>query len=240
MKYLKLYEDFSKNEGLFDFFKKKEEPSGFGLDVDKSQDDQLKEKTQSQINISYETSYDASFVVNISGDLITQNKGSYIITPRKIKVYATYLHGAYGGTINNKPIDFHSLSIYNRATDQYVKKGNAGSFKDVDSLYDSFNRTMQSYIGKDLKLSFYKLDLKAWAEEHSDPHFILGKKTPTWVKDNLKLPFIEDGEIPETNFIEGNKLKEAIWVSIPEMSFAMAMPGNGILRKISVSSTELW
>lgn len=232
MKYLKLYEDFSKNEGLFDFLRKKKEPSGFGLDADKNQDDQLKEKTQSQINISYETSWDASFVIDIQGELFTESKGDYIITPRKITVTPTY------GI--SKAIDFPSYSPTKRGTDEYVNNGYAGSFKEVSELYSSLNRSMQRYLGNDLKLSFYKLDLESWAEEHDDTDFILGKKTPTWVKDNLKLPFIEDGEIPETNFVEGNKLKEAIWVSIPGMGFAMAMPGNGILRKISVSSTELW
>lgn len=236
MKYVKLYEDFSKNEGLFDFFKKKKEPSGFGLDTDKSQDDQLKEKTQSQINISYETSWDACFVIDIQGELVTESKGNYIITPKKITVTPTYNNG-YGAKY--KPIG-NIGNYYERGTDIYVNSGYSGSFKEVDSLYSSLNGSMQRYLGNDLKLSFYKLDLESWTEEHSDPHFIVGKKTPTWVKDNLKLPFIEDGEIPETNFVEGNKLKEAIWVSIPGMGFAMAMPGNGILRKISVSGTELW
>jgi hypothetical protein len=37
-----------------------------------------------------------------------------------------------------------------------------------------------------------------------------------------------------------NRLKEPIWVSIPEMGYALARPGNGILREISVYSTEMW
>ncbi len=238
MRYIKLFEDFSKNEGLFDFLNKKEKP-GFGLDTDKSQQNELKEKTLSQINISYETSWDASFIIDITGDFFIESEGNYIITPKKIKVTPTYNFG-YGAKY--KPIDFHN-NYYEgkRGTDNYVNSGNAGSFKEVDELYSNLNTNIQKYLGNDIKLSFYKVDLESWSEEHEDANFIIGKKTPTWVKDNLKLPFIEDGELPETNFIIGdNKLKEAIWVSIPEMGYAMANPGNGFLRKISVFSTEMW
>ena len=257
-KHLKSFDNFSLNEGIFDIFRsKKEMPPRFGYEPDKSKDSYLKSATHSQINLTYETSWDASFVVDISGDLITQGKYSYVITPRKIKVYRTYSGSVYGGTVNDKPIDFsYTYGSSYRGTDQYVTgnlrgvrdpdsvyriRGNAGDFKDVDSLYDSFNRKMQSYIGKDLMLSFYELDLEAWADEHADPEFITGRKTPSWVKNGVKLPLIEGGELPETNLLDDrNRLKEAIWVSIPEMGYALANTGTGILREISVYSTEMW
>lgn len=242
-KHLKSFDDFSLNEGIFDIFKRKKEMAPrFGYEPDKSKDSYLKSATHSQINLTYETSWDASFVVDISGDLITQGKYSYVITPRKIKVYRTYSGSTYGGTVNDKPIDFSYIygSSY-RGTDQYVEKGNPGRLEDVDSLYDSFNRNMQSYIGKDLMLSFYELDLEAWADEHADPEFTIGRKTPSWVKNGVKLPLIEGGELPETNLLDNrNRLKEAIWVSIPEMGYALANTGTGILREISVYSTEMW
>lgn len=242
-KHLKSFDDFSLNEGIFDIFKRKKEMAPrFGYEPDKSKDSYLKSATHSQINLTYETSWDASFVVDISGDLITQGKYSYVITPREIKVYRTYSGSVYGGTVNDKPIDFSYIygSSY-RGTDQYVEKGNTGRLEDVDSLYDSFNRNMQSYIGKDLILSFYELDLEAWADEHADPEFTIGRKTPSWVKNGVKLPLIEGGELPETNLLDNrNRLKEAIWVSIPEMGYALANTGTGILREIAVYSTEMW
>jgi len=256
-KHLKSFDNFSLNEGIFDIFRsKKEMPPRFGYEPDKSKDSYLKSATHSQINLTYETSWDASFVVDISGDLITQGKYSYVITPRKINVSPTYRGSIYGGTVNNDRVDFSYLYGSYRGTDEYVTehlrglrnpdsvyriRGNAGDFKDVDSLYDSFNRKMQSYIGKDLTLSFYELDLEAWSDEHSDPEFIIGKKTPSWVKNGVKLPLIEGGELPETNLLDDrNRLKEAIWVSIPEMGYSLANPGAGILREISVYSTEMW
>ena len=246
--HIRSFDDFLLNEGIFDIFSsKKKMPPRFGYEPDKSKDSYLKSATHSQINLTYQTSWDASFVVDISGDLITQDKGSYIITPRKINVSSTYSGSTYGGTVNNKPINFSSLStISSSSTEEYLKKDmfwtkDHPRFKDVDSLYNNFNREMQSYIGKDLMLSFYDLDIEAWAEEHTDPQFIGGKKTPSWVKNGVKLPLIEGGELPETNLLDDrNRLKEAVWVSIPEMGYALARPGNGILREISVYSTEMW
>ena len=248
-KHLKSFDDFSLNEGIFDIFRsKKEMPPSFGYSPDKSKDSYLKSATHSQINITYETSWDASFVIDIQGELVTESRGNYIITPKKITVTPTYNNG-YGAKY--KAINFPSYPATRGGTDGYLNNLNLSHNTNplyshhkalgVDELYSKLNERMQKYLGNDLKLSFYKLDLESWAEKHSDPHFISGKKTPTWVKDNLKLPFIEDGELPETNLLDDrNRLKEAIWVSIPEMSFAMAMPGNGILRKISVYSTEMW
>ena len=242
-KHLKSFDNFSLNEGIFDIFRsKKEMPPRFGYEPDKSKDSYLKSATHSQINLTYETSWDASFVVDIAGDLITQGKYSYVITPRKIKVSPTYRGSIYGGTVNNKPIDFSSLyGEFKRGTDVYADKGGAYGDKSVDWLFDSFNKNIQSYIGKDLILSFYELDLEAWGEEHSDPQFIIGKKTPSWVKNGVKLPLIEGGELSETNLLDNrNRLKEAIWVSIPEIGYSLALPGTGILREISVYSTEMW
>ena len=247
-KHIRSFDNFLLNEGIFDIFRsKKEMPPRFGYAPDKSKDSYLKSATHSQINLTYQTSWDASFVVNISGDLITKDKGSYIITPRKINVYPTYSRSIYGGTANNKPINFPYLpTISSSSTEEYLEKDmfwteDHPRFKDVDSLYNMFNKEMQSYIGKDLMLSFYDLDIEAWAEEHRDPHFITGKKTPSWVKNGVKLPLIEGGELPETNLLDdGNRLKETVWVSIPEMGYALTRPGNGILREISVYSTEMW
>ncbi len=242
-KHIISFDNFSLNEGIFDIFRsKKENAPRFGYSPDNSKDSYLKSATHSQINLTYETSWDASFVVDISGDLITQGKDSYIITPRKIKVSPTYMGSTYGGTVNNDPIDFSSLyGEFKRGTDVYADKGGAYGDKSVDWLFDSFNKNIQSYIGKDLILSFYELDLEAWGEEHSDPQFIIGKKTPSWVKNGVKLPLIEGGELPETNLLDNrNRLKEAIWVSIPEIGYSLALPGTGILREISVYSTEMW
>jgi hypothetical protein len=244
-KHLKSFDDFSLNEGIFDIFRsKKEMPPSFGYSPDKSKDSYLKSATHSQINITYETSWDASFVIDISGDLISKGRDSYVITPRKIKVFPTYKGSTYGGTVNNIPIDFYG-HYYNRGTDQYEKNPiplqQSQRLSEIDDLEDDINREMQSHIGKDLTLSFYELDLEAWAEEHSDPLFIMGKKTPSWVKNGVKLPLIEGGELPETNLLDDrNRLKEAIWVSISGMGYAFARPGNGILREISVYSTEMW
>jgi hypothetical protein len=247
-KHIRSFSDFSLNEGIFDIFRSKKEASPrFGYSTDNSKDSYLKSATHSQINLTYQTSWDASFVVDISGDLITQEKDSYVITPRKINVSSTYTGSTYGGTVNNKPINFSSLStLSSSSTEEYLKKDmfwteDHPRFNDVDSLYNNFNKSMQSYIGKDLMLSFYDLDLEAWAEEHTDPDFIIGRKTPSWVKNGVKLPLIEGGELPETNLLDNyNRLKEPIWVSIPEMGYALARPGNGILREISVYSTEMW
>jgi hypothetical protein len=237
-KHLKSFDYFSLNEGIFDIFRsKKEDKPSFGYSPDRSKDSYLKSATHSQINLTYETSWDASFVIDIEGDLITQGKYSYVITPRKIKVYPTYKGYVYGGTVNNKPIDFSNQFFIKRGTEEYVKSESG----DVDSLYEDFNRKMQTYIGKDMMLSFYELDLEAWEEEHSDPHFIMGKKTPTWVRNGVKLPLIEGGELPETNLLDDrNRLKEAIWVSISEIGYALSNSGTGILREISVYSTEMW
>ena len=249
MKHIILFDNFSLNEGIFDIFRSKKKTSpGFGYSPDNSKDSYLKSATHSQINLTYQTSWDASFVVDISGDLVTQGKYSYVITPRKIGVYPTYSGSVYGGTANSKPIDFSSYRnsfLYGKSsssTEEYLKKERTSPrFDSVDSLYNNFNRVMQSYIGKDLMLSFYELDLEAWAEEHTDPEFITGRKTPSWVKNGVKLPLIEGGELPETNLLDNrNRLKETIWVSIPEMSYALANPGSGILREISVYSTEMW
>jgi hypothetical protein len=252
-KHIISFDNFSLNEGIFDIFRSKKETSPrFGYSTDNSKDSYLKSATHSQINLTYQTSWDASFVVDISGDLVTQGKDSYVITPRKIRVYPTYSGSVYGGTANSKPIDFSSYKnsfLYGKSsssTEEYLKKSvfwteDHPRFHGVDSLYDNFNRTMQSYIGKDLMLSFYELDLEAWVEEHTDPDFIIGRKTPSWVKNGVKLPLIEGGELPETNLLDNyNRLKEPIWVSIPEMGYALARPGNGILREISVYSTEMW
>ena len=248
-KHIRSFDNFLLNEGIFDIFRSKKEMSPrFGYAPDKSKDSYLKSATHSQINLTYQTSWDASFVVNISGDLITKDKGSYIITPRKINVYSTYSGSIYGGTVNNKPINFRYLPpISSSSTEEYLKtdvfwtEDHQPKFTSVDSLHNNFNREMQSYIGKDLMLSFYDLDIEAWAEEHRDPHFITGKKIPSWVKNGVKLPLIEGGELPETNLLDDkNRLKDAVWVSIPEMSYALTRPGNGILREISVYSTEMW
>ncbi len=99
-KYIRTFNDFSLNEGIFDIFRsKKETAPRFGYSPDNSKDSYLKSATHSQINLTYETSWDASFVVDISGDLITQGKYSYVITPRKIKVSPTYR-----GSIDNEEL----------------------------------------------------------------------------------------------------------------------------------------
>ena len=239
-KHLKSFDNFRVNEnrlldalptGLTDWltggtYKKKEKfPSSFRST---SSDASIKDSTVSLIDFTYETSWDAALIINIKGDVRIGTDG-YILNPRKITV--------------NPSTNWDSLEIPGMGRLRY--QGTEGYTKDPDALSENVSSMLQKSIGKDLKLSFYKLDLSDWAEEHNDEKILVGAKDPSWVRDGVKLPFIEKGEIPKTNLVDDRSgLKEAIWVDIG-MTYAPGRtefnnPGNGLLREISVSSTRIW